>query len=171
MSTLEQYLPQIIASAIVIALLPISKYITKKITMQYSLIMRKSELRLSQVKQVIFTILNIIFVFLIAVIWGVQPENLLIALSSIFAVIGVALFAQWSILSNVTAGIIMFFTAPFRIGDTIHIIDKDLPIDATIENIKGFYTYLRTEKGELIVIPNNLFLQKMVSFNHPEDDM
>jgi small-conductance mechanosensitive channel len=73
------------------------------------------------------------------------------------------MFAQWSILSNITAGIIMFFSAPYSVGDRIHLIDKDLPIKATIENIQTFYTHIRTDENELIVIPNNLFLQKIVS--------
>jgi small-conductance mechanosensitive channel len=100
---------------------------------------------------------------MIAIIWGVNPNNLLLSLSSIFAIIGVAMFAQWSMLSNITAGLIMFFTAPFRIGDRIHIIDKDFPIIATIESIQTFYTHIRTDDNELIVMPNNLFLQKIVS--------
>ncbi|MCD8073198.1 MAG: mechanosensitive ion channel family protein, partial [Alistipes sp.] len=85
---------------------------------------------------------------------------------SILALLGVALFALWSILSNITAGIIMFFGAPFRIGDEITIIDKDTPIDAVIENIHGFYTHIRTPDNRLIVIPNNLFLQKIVSIKN-----
>jgi small-conductance mechanosensitive channel len=96
-------------------------------------------------------------------IWGVQPQNLWVAFSSIFAVLGVALFAQWSILSNITSGIILFFSAPYRIGDVIKIHDKDYPIEAEIIDIKGFHTYLKTEEGESIVYPNNLLLQKGIS--------
>ena len=43
---------------------------------------------------------------------------------------GVAMFAQWSILSNITSGIILFFSFPFKIGDLILIHDKDFPIEA-----------------------------------------
>ena len=80
--------------------------------------------------------------------------------TSILTVIGVAFFAQWSILSNITAGIIVFFSSPFRIGDTIKILDKDYPIEAKIIDIKSFYTLLKTEEGEQISLPNNLLLQK-----------
>ncbi|MDR2914305.1 MAG: mechanosensitive ion channel family protein, partial [Tannerella sp.] len=118
---------------------------------------------IEQVKRILSILLNITFLFMIAIIWGVNPNNLLLSLSSIFAIIGVAMFAQWSMLSNITAGLIMFFTAPFRIGDRIHIIDKDFPIIATIESIQTFYTHIRTDDNELIVMPNNLFLQKIVS--------
>lgn len=160
---IKEYLPQIIASAIVIILLPVSRYLFFKIVVKSGRIIQMPEARILQVKQVVSIIINILFFFSLAIIWGVNPDNILLGLSSVFAVIGVAFFAQWSILSNITAGIIMFFNAPFKVGDRIHIIDKDIPIIATIENIQSFYTHIRTEEDELIVIPNNLFLQKIVS--------
>lgn len=169
MIPLEDYFLQIIASAITVLLLIIAKYISKKLIWKYSQLLNKPELRALQMKQIMNILLNILFVFMIAVIWGLNPHNLLLGLSSIFAVIGVAMFAQWSILSNITAGIIMFFSAPYSVGDRIHLIDKDLPIKATIENIQTFYTHIRTDEDELIVIPNNLFLQKIVSVIKEKD--
>lgn len=160
---MKEFLPQIIASAIVIVLLPVSRYVFSKIVMKSGRMIQMPEARILQVRQVVGIIINILFFFSLAIIWGVNPDNILLGLSSVFAVIGVAFFAQWSILSNITAGIIMFFNAPFKVGDRIHIIDKDIPIIATIENIQTFYTHIRTEGDELIVIPNSLFLQKIVS--------
>lgn len=154
---------QLIASVISILLLPISKLVARKIVTKYGRLIQMPDVRIAQVKRIISILLNITFVFTIAIIWGVKPNNLLLGLSSVFAIIGVAMFAQWSILSNMTAGLVMFFTAPFRIGDRIHIMDKDIPIIATIESIQTFYTHIRTDENELIVIPNNLFLQKIVS--------
>ncbi|NDV83686.1 mechanosensitive ion channel domain-containing protein [Bacteroides sp. 51] len=160
---IKEYLPQIIASAILIVLLPVSRYLFSKIVVKSGHIIQMPEARILQVRKVVSIIINILFFLSLGIIWGVNPDNILLGLSSVFAVIGVAFFAQWSILSNITAGIIMFFNAPFKVGDRIHIIDKDIPIVATIENIQTFYTHIRTEEGELIVIPNNLFLQKIVS--------
>jgi small-conductance mechanosensitive channel len=161
--SIEQYLFQIILSAVVLLLLPVSRYITGKIVTKYGRLLQIQVVRIERVKQVIFLLLSIALLFTIAIIWGVKPGNLLLGLSSVFAIIGVAMFAQWSVLSNITAGIIMFFAAPFRIGDRIHIIDKDVPVVAVIENIQTFYTHIRTNENELIVIPNNLFLQKIIS--------
>lgn len=163
MIPVEDYFLQIVASGVVVLLLVIAKYISKKLIKRYTQLLNKPELRALQMKHIMNILLNIIFVFIIAIIWGLDPHNLLLGLSSVFAIIGVAMFAQWSILSNITAGIIMFFSAPYSVGDRIHLIDKDLPIKATIENIQTFYTHIRTDENELIVIPNNLFLQKIVS--------
>jgi len=167
---MDTYIPQIIASGIVVILLPLSRYVSHKLVVKYGRLIQMPEQRVLQVRQVINILINITFIFTLAIVWGVQPENLLLGLSSIFAVIGVAMFAQWSILSNITAGLVMFFTAPFRVGDRIHILDKDIPIIATIENIQTFYTHIRTDDNELIVIPNNLFLQKTVSIKKDSID-
>ena len=160
---MNAYIPQIIASAVVLVLLPLSRYIAKKLVSKYGRIIRMPEPRVLQVKRVISILISVTLIFTLAIIWGVDPKNLLLGLSSVFAVIGVAMFAQWSVLSNITAGLIMFFSAPFQVGDQINIIDKDIPIIATIESIQTFYTHIRTLEDELIVIPNNLFLQKIVS--------
>ncbi len=166
----KEYLPQIIASVFIILLTPLSKYISRKIITKYGQLTLKAEARIFQIIQVINILINFVCVVALAIIWGVQPQNMLVAVSSIFAVIGVALFAQWSILSNITAGIIIFFSMPFRIGDKIHILDKDTPIEAIIENVLTFHTYLRTMDGEQIIIPNSLFLQKIVSVGKPKEE-
>lgn len=98
-------------------------------------------------------------------VWGVNIREIGLIFSSVFAVIGVALFAQWSILSNVTAGIILFFSFPFKIGDRIRILDKEMEYDGNyiIEDIRAYHVHLRKENGELMTYPNNLLLQKAVS--------
>lgn len=102
-------------------------------------------------------------------IWGVNFNDLGLLFSSVFAVIGVALFAQWSILSNVTAGVILFFSFPFKIGDRIKILDKEIIEEEErnnsfiIEDIKAFHIHLRRDNGELLTYPNNLMLQKAIT--------
>ena len=82
-----------------------------------------------------------------------------------------AMFAQWSILSNITSGIILFFSFPYKIGDYIFIHDKDFPIEAEIEDIGAFHVYLKTKEGEIIVYPNNLMLQIGITIlKHPDEE-
>lgn len=109
-----------------------------------------------------------ISLFLIAIliesfILGAKPEDLALVFSSVFAVIGIALFATWSILSNVTSGVIMFFSFPYKVGDKIQIHDVDFPLEAIIEDIRGFQIHLRLDNGDLVTYPNNLLLQKAVT--------
>jgi len=83
-------------------------------------------------------------------------------LSSFIAVLGIALFAQWSMLSNVTASILLFVSHPAKIGDTISILDKDYPLSGKIKDIGAFFVIIETDSKEVITIPNSLFFQKMI---------
>ncbi|WP_158970998.1 mechanosensitive ion channel domain-containing protein [Paraglaciecola sp. L3A3] len=95
---------------------------------------------------------------------GVEYSQVSIFLSSVFAVLGVALFAQWSILSNITASLVIFFGFPYRVGDHIRIMDKDDDITGIIVDIALFYVLIR-RGDELITYPNSLILQKGVVKN------
>lgn len=92
---------------------------------------------------------------------GVEYSQISIFLSSIFAVLGVALFAQWSILSNITASLVIFFGFPYRVGDRIRVVDKDDDIAGVIEEITLFHVLIK-KGNELITYPNTLILQKAV---------
>jgi small-conductance mechanosensitive channel len=105
----------------------------------------------------------------IFLIWGVQFTDFSSVLLSVFAVIGIGFFAQWSILSNITSGIIMFFIFPYKIGDYIKIHDKEYDYQGTIEDIKTFHVIIRTTLGEMVTYPNSLMLQKGVSVLKPEE--
>lgn len=103
-------------------------------------------------------------IILCILIWGVNLREIGLIFSSLFAVLGVALFAIWSILSNVTAGIILFLNFPYKIGDRIRIFDKEIDYDGNylIEDIRAYHIHLRMDDGELMTYPNNLMLQKAV---------
>lgn len=95
---------------------------------------------------------------------SIEYTQVLIFLSSIFAVLGVALFATWSILSNITASLIIFFGFPYRVGDHIRVVDKEEDVSGIIEEIALFHVLIR--KGdEMISYPNTLILQKAVVKN------
>ncbi|AVR46151.1 mechanosensitive ion channel protein MscS [Christiangramia fulva] len=157
------YKQELIYSLVVLILLILIQYILRKSAHRVG---KRSEINLTRTRlmlKYINILVILIAIFLMAIAWGMELTQLALIFSSVFAVIGVALFAIWSILSNITSGIIMFFSFPYKIGDTIKIHDKDLPIEAVIEDIKAFHLHLRTKEGELITYPNNLLLQKAVS--------
>ena len=107
--------------------------------------------------------LFLVTLLVIAFIFGIKMADLVVVFSSVFAIIGLALFASWSILSNVTSGVILFFSFPYKIGDKIKIHDKELEIVAVIEDIKSFQIHLRRDNGDLVTYPNTLLLQKAVT--------
>lgn len=109
--------------------------------------------------------LNYLLIYLVAIvfliaIWGVDLKQFTVFISSILAVLGVGFFAQWSILSNLTSSVILFFNHPVRIGDKIKVLDKDFDWTGEVTNITGFYLFMTTTAGEKITLPTSLVMQK-----------
>ena len=98
----------------------------------------------------------------VLIVWGVDQSELVLFMTSVLTVIGIALFAQWSILSNLTAGLILFFNHSVRLDDTVTIMEKDYEIEGRIVDIGFFFITLKTKDGDQITLPSNAFLQKTI---------
>ena len=105
--------------------------------------------------------LSVCFI-IILIIWGVDQSELAVFVGSVVTVPGIAMFAQWSILSNITSSIIIFFNHPVKLDDTITILDKDYETEGRVSDIGVFFVILKTKEGEQITIPSNIFIQKMI---------
>ena len=67
------------------------------------------------------------------------------------AVIGIVVgFASQRTLGNFVAGLLIAFTQPVRLGDEVVIENTE----GTVEEIGLIYTFVRTENGDRLVIPN-----------------
>jgi len=125
---------------------------------------RKSvnEVRVTYVSKMLNLGFTAVFVLLVCLVLGVGYGQLAIFFSSVFAVVGVALFAQWSILSNITASLIIFFSFPYRVGDWVKVVDKDDEILGQILEISTFHVIIQRLSGDVVTYPNSLILQRAV---------
>ncbi|GBF21836.1 mechanosensitive ion channel [Arenibacter sp. NBRC 103722] len=114
------------------------------------------------IKKAINIINLTVCIIIILIIWGVDQSELAVFVGSTITILGIAMFAQWSILSNITSGIIIFFNHPVKLEDTISIMDKDYEIVGRVSDIGLFFIILKTIEGEQITIPSNVFIQKMI---------
>lgn len=159
----ETYYSQLLQSSIHISLFILLRWVIILVIKKYSKKYDRAKHRTKRlVRYANFTSISITLIGL-GIIWGGQFEDLGLILSSVFAVIGIGFFAQWSILSNITSGVIMFFTFPYKLGDYIKIHDKDFPCEGIIDEIKLFHTIIKTEDNEVITYPNSMMLQKGVT--------
>jgi small-conductance mechanosensitive channel len=72
------------------------------------------------------------------------------------AVLGIVVgFASQRTLGNFVAGLLIAFTQPLRLGDAV-VVEKT---EGVVEEIGLIYTFVRTENGDRLVIPN----EKLVS--------
>lgn len=99
-----------------------------------------------------------LMIFLITFVWGFDFKGMMTVSASIIALLGVSLFAGWSLLSNVTAFFLLIFHSSFQRGNFIRIIQADNYIEGYISEINLFNTKLISEDKEVLVYPNNLLI-------------
>lgn len=159
---MEEYKLKIIESVIVLISYLVLRYLITKVVEKISMKFTYQKVRVKIIKKLIYFILFITNLGFLIIIWGVDQSRLIIFISSILTILGVAFFAQWSIISNITSTIIIFFNHTAKIGDTITIFDKDYPVEGRISDIGVFFIIIKTAEGEKITIPSNVFIQKMI---------
>ena len=106
---------------------------------------------------------SITAIVIIAGIWGLKQSEIAVFATTILTALGIAFFAQWSLLSNVTSSIILFFNHPMKLGDNIKILDKDYPVEGEVTELTYFFVHLKTKNDGIITIPNSMVLQKSIS--------
>jgi small-conductance mechanosensitive channel len=159
---MEEYKFQIVETIIIIIVFLIAKLITKRIISKVGIRLKYQTGRVKITNKIIgVMLLTILIVFLMA-IWGVKQSELLLFLSTILTILGVAFFAQWSIISNITSTLIIFFNHPIKIGDYLTIMDKDFQIEGKLSDIGIFFIIIKTKDDKKITIPSNVFMQKMI---------
>lgn len=141
----------------------IIKKITYKIinkTLSEKFIQESRGTLITKVINLTMTIISLIF---ISLIWGVNQSDLAVFVGSVLTVVGVAFFAQWSLLSNITSSIIIFFNHPVKLNDSIIILEgKDYGIEGKIIDIGLFFVKLETKESGEITLPNNVFILKSI---------
>ena len=155
-----KYQLEIIQTVIAILFLLLVAQATKRLVKSFIIQKNIDPNRKKIILNMVYLLLYIILGLAIAVIWGVNFKDFSVFISSVLAVLGVGFFAQWSILSNLTSSIILFFNHPMRIGDRIRVIDKDYNWIGEVKDITGFYVYMKTDDGQNITLPTSLVLQK-----------
>lgn len=154
---------QIIETVIVIFAYIVSYFMTKITINNY---LKNTQLQRGR-RKIMIKAFNLIFllaaVLLIGAIWGLKQNQIALFASTILTAFGIAFFAQWSLLSNITSSIILFFNHPLKIGDTIEILDKEYSFEGEITDLTYFFLHLKLKNGKIITIPNSLLLQKSIA--------
>jgi small-conductance mechanosensitive channel len=155
---------KVIESVIVIALAFFLRLFVTKSLKKIQLKFGFQKVRILVTNKIITILIYTTMIVIVAFIWGVDEKQLLIYISSFLTILGIAFFAQWSILSNITAGIILYINYPVKIGDSITILEKDNEITGEIRDIGAFFITLKTPEKELITMPNAIILQKNIKY-------
>jgi small-conductance mechanosensitive channel len=92
----------------------------------------------------------------VAYIFGVQISGLLTFLGALSLAIT---FALQDVIKNLVAGLYLLWERPFTIGDSIQVKD----VTGKVEDVQVRTTLLRSDTGQLIVVPNAVLFTEIVT--------
>jgi small-conductance mechanosensitive channel len=102
-------------------------------------------------------------IVLLTGVWGFKQNEIALFASTILTALGIAFFAQWSLLSNITSSILIFFNHPIKLGDYIKVLHKDFHFEGEVTEMNYFFVHIKTNNNELITIPNSHFFNQSYS--------
>lgn len=127
--------------------------------------------RIHYVRAVLTMIWTVLALMLASINIGIGYRDVGIFFGSAIAILGIAFFAYWSILSNVTASIFVFFFFPYRVGDYVKILDGENSVEGSINEITLFHVVLNDDRGVITTYPNSLVFQKAVQIKQREKQL
>ena len=154
---------QIFETIIILACYIILYFIFKIVINNF---LKKTRLERSRRKMVIravqlFTTMTAII--LLTGVWGFKQNEIALFASTILTALGIAFFAQWSLLSNITSSILIFFNHPVKLGDYIKVLHKEYNYEGEVTEMNYFFVHIKTDDNEIITIPNSHFFEKSFS--------
>ncbi|MBK8545899.1 MAG: mechanosensitive ion channel [Saprospiraceae bacterium] len=135
--------------------------------------LKKAQLQRERRKMIVKVIHLFILIgvmVILAGIWGLEQNEIAAFASTLLTALGIAFFASWSLLSNITSSIILFFNHPMKSGDTLRVMDKDYPVEGEIIDLTYFFVHVRLKSGEVVTIPNSMILQRSISIIEKESE-
>jgi small-conductance mechanosensitive channel len=162
---LTQYQSNVVWSGVVLLIYVAT---TRKLLPKLETNIAKSKLKSSSAIKGLFAarvLVATVSIALLLLAWGIDFSGLLVLSTSIITVTGVALFASWSLISNITAYFILLTNVSYRRGNYIRILDGDNYIEGVIADLGPFSMRLVTTDRETLMYPNNLILTRPVLLN------
>jgi small-conductance mechanosensitive channel len=148
---------QIIETAIILGCYIILYLIFKTVINNF---LKKTRLERSRRKMAIRAVqlfTTMAAVILLTGVWGFKQDEIALFASTILTALGIAFFAQWSLLANITSSILIFFNHPVKLGDYVKILHKDYHFEGEVTEMNYFFVHLKTKDNEIITIPNSHF--------------
>ncbi|RJE75249.1 mechanosensitive ion channel domain-containing protein [Reichenbachiella sp. MSK19-1] len=153
---------QIVGSVLIIIFYLILKAILQKTILNRSIQQNFDPARSIYVRKLVGFITLILCLVLAGVVWEVSLKGLSVYIASVLTVVGVGLFATWSIVSNITASLILFFFFPLKIGSKVKIVDGANSIEGEVLNLSLFSIKILVAEGQHAYYPNNLAIQRYI---------
>lgn len=153
---------QIALSVIIFVVYLIVRKISSKVVTRRALLHSFDETRSLYIRKTVRAIISIVMIIFLGITWEVSFEGLSLYIASFITIIGVGLFANWSMVSNITASVILFFFFPLKLGSKVRIVDGDNSAEGIVKGLSLFSIQIQTTDGNDIYYPNNMAIQKSI---------
>ncbi len=118
--------------------------------------------RTVRAKRLIDSFLAVCSFTLLTLIWGFHLKEFFVVAATVFTILGTALFASWSNLSNISSGLILFFSYKLKVGDRVMINIGDHKLEGTIKEMRLFYVEVENDNENVVMYPNNMMIHQIV---------
>lgn len=166
---MEAYKIQILETLIILVIYLVLYFIFKIIINNF---LKKTRLERGRRKMAIRTVqlfMTITTTIFLTGVWGFKQSEIALFASTILTALGVAFFAQWSLLSNISSSILIFFNHPVKLGDFVKVLHKDYNFEGEVIELNYFFVHLKSPNNEIITIPNSHFFDKSISVSTPKE--
>jgi small-conductance mechanosensitive channel len=123
----------------------------------------------AMLKLIVRWVILVVAALLVITQLGIKMGSIWAVVSAFLAIAGIGFVAVWSVLSNVSATILLLVFHPFGIGDEIEVIETTggTGLRGRVAEINFMYTTLeehQPESGETLdtLVPNSMFFQKTI---------
>jgi small-conductance mechanosensitive channel len=160
---MEPYKIQILETLLILTIYVILYLVFKIIINNF---LKKTRLERDRRKMAIRTVqlfTTITAIIFLTGVWGFKQNDIALFASSILTALGIAFFAQWSLLSNITSSILIFFNHPVKSGSYIKVLHKDFNYEGEVIEMNYFFVHLKTKDNEVVTIPNSHFFDRSYS--------
>ncbi len=123
--------------------------------------------RLQTFRQRVILIVTLLVLMQVAGVF----DNAWAFISTALLTVALGFVAAWSILSNATSAVLVLIIRPFRIGDTVELMDPSgEPMGGKVTDMNLMFTTLTLPPAEgdspdrpaMLNVPNNLFFQRVL---------
>ena len=161
-------IPILIPLAVTLVALGILNSLTRRVRRRLTVLRPRHNREIRIVSNLILGIATFIILMAFLEAVNVPLGNVWTAISTLLALVAIGFFAVWSILSHMTAAVVLFLQRPFRIGDYLQFADETY--SGKVVRTGLFFTQLEDADGGRSQIPNNLLFQRRfrVSEEKPE---
>jgi len=153
---------QIVVTVFIFIFFLILRKILSKLVNRRAIRFSFDETRSLYVRNTVRAAITMVMILFVGMVWEISFEGLSLYIASFITIIGVGLFANWSIVSNITASVILFFFFPLKLGSNVRIVDGENSAEGVVMGLSLFSILIQNKEGNDIYFPNNLAIQKSI---------